>query len=101
MNTERVIVAGTDFSDTAEHAVDYAVDLAKALDATVVVVNACELPVYGFPDAAMIPNPDMAADILANAQANLKEAVEKRRGPGVRIEGVVRQGVPWQEIEAV
>src|ERR1700733_10840903 len=97
---KRILVA-TDFSDASEAALDYAVDLAKLLGAKVVVLHAYELPIYGFPDGALIATAEMAATIMNGAQAGVAAMCEKRKSKGVELSQVVRQGVASEEVERV
>ncbi len=97
---KRILVA-TDFSEASEAALDYAVDLAKAIGAKIVVLHAYELPVYGFPDGALIATADMAATIMNGAQAGVAAMCESRASRGVELSQVVRQGIVWEEVESV
>ncbi len=97
---ERIVVA-TDFSGIADQALDNAINLAKQLGASITLVHAYELPIYGFPDGALITTADMATRIMTSAQEGLTAAVERRKATGVVIKPVLRTGVPWEEINAV
>jgi nucleotide-binding universal stress UspA family protein len=97
---EKILVA-TDFSETSDHALDYALDLARALKAEVVVLHAYELPVYGFPDGAVITTADMAARIAAAAEEGLKSVVTKKRSSGVALRTILRTGPPAEEVNEV
>lgn len=97
---KRILVA-TDFSETADAAFDYAVDLAKQLGAKVVVMHAYELPVYGFPSGALVASVEMATRIMSGAQEALEAACKARASSGVEISQVVRQGVAWEEVHRV
>jgi nucleotide-binding universal stress UspA family protein len=97
----RTILAPIDFTEPAEQALDYAIDLAKQLGASVLVLHAHEIPVYGFPDAALIAPPDVAKRIADAAKAGLDAALERRAGCGVKLTGMLREGPPWEVIEEV
>ena len=97
---QRIVVA-TDFSEIADQALDHAIDLAEQLGASVTLVHAYELPMYGFPDGALITSADMAGRIMAIAQEGLTASVERFRARGVPLRPVLRTGVPWEEINAV
>jgi nucleotide-binding universal stress UspA family protein len=101
MPLPKTILVPVDFSDTSERALDYAVDLAKLLGATVVVMHSYELPVYGFPDGAFVATVEMATRIMNGAQAGLQAEVDKRKGSGVEMKTVLRQGIPVDEIHSV
>lgn len=40
----KTIIVPTDFSETAENALNYAIELAKMMDATVILLHTCEIP---------------------------------------------------------
>ncbi len=100
MPAPKTILVAVDFSDSSEAALEYAVGLAKPLGARVVVVHCYELPVYGFPDGALVASVEVATRIMNGAQAGL-EGMVKRYTDEVRIETVLRQGVAWEEVKAV
>ena len=97
---KRILVA-TDFSDTASAAFDYAVELAKQLGAKVTAVHAYELPVYGFPNGALVASVEMTTRIMSAAQEALESACKARANRGVEITPLVRQGVTWEEVHRV
>lgn len=98
MPTIKKILAPIDFTETAEHALDYAVDLAASLGAVVQVVYVYEPPVYSFAEAVLIAPPEMAAKISDKAQQLLDAAVESRRARCPSISGVLLNGAAWEEI---
>jgi nucleotide-binding universal stress UspA family protein len=95
------IVVGTDFSETAERAVDAAVDLAALVGATVSLVHAYELPMYSFPDSVVVSSPDVAQRITSDALERLEAAIERRKQRGVPIQSVLRMGAAWDELNGV
>ena len=95
------ILVPIDFTATSEHALDYAVDFAKTVGAKITVLHAYELPIYGFPDGALVASADVASRILSGAQAGLQAAIEKRKASGVELRAVLRDGPPSEEIAAV
>jgi len=101
MPLPKTILVPVDFSDTSERALDYAVDLAKQLGASVVVMHAYELPVYGFPDGAFVATVEMATRIMNGAQAGLQAEVDKHKASGVEMKTVLRQGIPVDEVHSV
>ena len=96
----KTLLVPVDFSDTSEAALEYAVNLGEKLGARLVVMHAYELPVYGFPDGALVASAEIATRIMTGAQTGLQSMVERYKGR-VRIDAVVRQGVPWEEVRAV
>ena len=96
----KTLLVPVDFSEPSEAALSYAVGLAQQLGARLVVMHAYELPVYGFPDGALIASTEVATRVMSGAQAGL-EAMALRHKDKVRIDTVLRQGVPWEEVRAV
>jgi nucleotide-binding universal stress UspA family protein len=88
----RTIVVGADFSDTGRAALNWALELARALKARVIVAHAHDLPIVGVPDASFIVDPTTAARILDDAQKGLDAEVARVSDRGVPVEGVLRQG---------
>jgi nucleotide-binding universal stress UspA family protein len=95
------IVVATDFSDLADTVVDQALDLAKQLNASITLVHAYEIPIYGFPDGVLVAPADVASHIGAAAQASLDAIAKRHETRGVSIATVLRVGPPWDEINAV
>ena len=96
----KTILVAVDFSDSSEAALAYAVELAKPLGARLVVMHSYELPVYGFPDGALVASVEVATRIMQGAQTGLEGMVERYKGD-VQLDTIVRQGVPWEEVRAV
>jgi nucleotide-binding universal stress UspA family protein len=96
----RTILVPVDFSETSKAALDYAVSLAHPLGARLIVMHAYELPVYGFPDGAFVASAEVATRLMSSAQSGLDAFVAPYRD-GVRIDTVLRQGIPWEEVRAV
>jgi nucleotide-binding universal stress UspA family protein len=91
------ILVPYDFDEISSRALDYAVDLAKKLDASIDLLHVAEVRVYG-PRATPFPPPDVAEQIVAASLSELKEVVEARRDRGVAIHPFVRGGSPWEQI---
>jgi nucleotide-binding universal stress UspA family protein len=90
-----------DFTDTSDFALEYALQLATGLGADIVVMHAYELPIYGFPDGAMIATAEVATKLSTAAQTALDAAVTSRKDRGVPMSSVLRDGVPYEEINTV
>lgn len=95
------ILVPTDFSEPSDRAVDCAIELARKLDASVTLVHAYEIPAYSFADGAVVGSADLAARLSDGAQRTLDAAVAARKHAGVPVDGVLRQGIAWEEIDAV
>jgi nucleotide-binding universal stress UspA family protein len=100
MSSIKRILVAVDFGEISDHALDWALDLASALGAEVTVVHAYELPVYGFPEGALVVTADVATRLASGAQTALSSLVQARAHKGVKIGSVLKQGVPWEEINA-
>jgi nucleotide-binding universal stress UspA family protein len=92
------LLVPVDFSETSERALDYALELARRVGADVALVHVYQLPVWGFPDGAIVPAADLASQLSVGAQRSLDQCVERRAAPGASVRGFLREGVPWEEI---
>ncbi len=101
MNGISKIVVATDFSDASDHAIDRALSLAESLKASVILVHAYGLPVYGFPDGVLLPSPEVAANISDVAQEALDRTLNRARERFSKVTGVLREGDAREEVEAV
>jgi len=101
MNPPKHLVVGTDFSDSASHALDYAVTFAKSAGAKITLVHVYELPTYTYPDALVPASPEMTREIEEAARKSTDAACARYAGSGVPMEAVVREGKAWREIEHV
>jgi len=97
----KTILVPVDFTETSDKALDFAIDLATKLEASVTVMHAYEIPVIGFPDGALVATVDIATRIQEAAQKGLEASVAQRKDRGVPISSVLRDGVAWEEIRAV
>ena len=94
----RTLLVPVDFSETAEHALEAAIDLATAVSAKVYLVHVYQIPVYGFPDGAFIAGPEVATRISEAAQKGLDAIVERYRSRGVELGSELRTGAAHEEI---
>lgn len=99
--TIRSILSPVDFGAGSDHALETALDLAKAVGATVQLLHVYQIPVYGFPDGAFLAGPEIAARLSDAAQKGLDGVVQRIAARGVKVEGHLRQGNPPDEICAV
>lgn len=86
------ILVPTDFGETAEHALDYAVALAGKLDAHVHVVHAIGIPELGIPELGIAVASVLSGSLVRDGQAALDEAVKRRGGQASFGEVVLRTG---------
>jgi len=89
-----------DFSETAEHAMGYAIELAQRFGGSITVVHAYDTPSYGYPDA-FVATPEVAQQIERIAIEGLAQVAKRAREKGVQVETVLWRGAPWVEIAAL
>jgi len=94
----KTILVASDFSDTGRRAADWAVDLARSLEARLVVLHAYDLPVVGVPDGAFIVDARTAAKLSEQAQRALDAETARLRELGAAPEGLLLQGDPRDAI---
>jgi nucleotide-binding universal stress UspA family protein len=95
----KTLLVAHDFDEISERALDEAIALARSFEAKVVVLHVYSVPIYYFPEgSALIPTPEDAARIAEAAQRHLDHAVARRRAEGADISGMLRAGVPADEI---
>ncbi|HLK37550.1 MAG TPA: universal stress protein [Polyangiaceae bacterium] len=93
------ILVPHDFSETADHALAYALGLAQKLGAKVTILHAYEIPAYGFPEVPALTL-EAAGQIERGAQSALDAVARRAQRPGVAVAGVLRHGPAWSEIDA-
>jgi nucleotide-binding universal stress UspA family protein len=95
----RHILVPHDFSDTAEHALSYAIVFAQKFGARITLLHAYEVPAYGYPDA-FVASFELMSEVERAAQASLE--VVKARAAAAKADVAVslRCGNPWAEITA-
>lgn len=94
----KTIIVPTDFSAAAEHAALYAAGLAKAMDASVLLLHVYQLPVTMNDFPVMVVS---AEELKKNADTGLRKVKEEvqKQAPEVRFEVESRMGDVVQEIE--
>ena len=92
------ILAPIDFTAASNASLEYAIDLAAALKAAVLVVHVYQIPMYSFPDGAIITSSELAAKLSDAAQKNLDAAVHLHEQRGVSVSAMLVSGDPPEEI---
>jgi nucleotide-binding universal stress UspA family protein len=92
------IIAATDFSEIGGRAVGYAIDLARAMKARVVIVHSIEPLTLGAPGGMLVPVAQMTETMVRGAQTALTDLATKLSSSGVAIESMLREGYPADEI---
>lgn len=90
-----------DFTETSLRALDYAIDMAKTLGASITVMHARPIPIFDLPDGGFIPSPHQATILTQAAQDQLDGVVRDRKDRGVELQSVLRSGDARDEIPAV
>ena len=103
MNIAKVLVP-TDFSENAEHALEYAIGLAKASGSEIHLLHVPVVPTYLLMDLSYSPGPEVVTRIHEEAQEALDEsaeAIEAARVPHVEAlrEGTVHEVIRDYAIE--
>jgi nucleotide-binding universal stress UspA family protein len=62
-------------------------------------MHAYEIPIVGFPDGALVATPEIATKIADASRAGLESAVRRQQGRKVKVDGLLRDGVAWEEID--
>ena len=98
MTLPKVILVPTDFGAPSEAAIDHALDFARVFGAEVILMHAYEVPIMGFPDGALVATAELGSRIFDGAKAGLDRQLASRRGSGVTIRGMIKQGDPWHMV---
>ena len=91
------ILVPIDFDRTSTDALEYAVELAAKLGAHVTVLHVLQAPPYD----PQVPEDSAQTDgsLVMEAKRNLSAAVRRARRHGSTISELLRQGLPWEEIQ--
>ena len=92
MPLPKTILVPTDFGDPSEAALDYAIDLAKAVGAQIVLLHTYEVPTMGFPDGVITSTGDITPQILEGAKIGLDRQLATRAASGVTIRTLIKEG---------
>jgi nucleotide-binding universal stress UspA family protein len=95
------VLVGVDFEPPSLAALDWAIDLACQVGANITVLHAYEIPVVCIPDGAFIASAQYAAKLMTAAEEALAAAIGPRRGRGVELVSLLKQGVAWETIHQV
>lgn len=95
------ILVATDFSENANRALDFAVDLAEKLNAFITVLNVIQYitPVVAIQGGFVLPD-NYFSDIKKMHEHEMDNVVNKLKGrkPNLRISFLVKEGYPVNEI---
>jgi nucleotide-binding universal stress UspA family protein len=96
----RHILVPHDFSETAQEALSFAIEVATKLGASITVMHACELPASVYADGVIL-TADFVTSLQRAAQTALARVVAAARRPGLDVKGVVLQGTAWVQIDGL
>ncbi len=96
--TIQTLLVPVDFSEASERSLSIALDLASTLKAKIHLVHVYQIPVYGFPDGALLTGPEVATQLADAAQKGLDRILAQHKGRGVPLTGSIRQGTAHEEI---
>lgn len=103
MNDERApirhILVPHDFSETAERALGFALDLGRRLGARLTILHTYEIATYGFAEAPSVSE-ELTEQIESAARSALDAVQARACKSGLDVTGVLRRGSPWREIIA-
>lgn len=98
MTLPKIILVPTDFGAPSEAAIDQAIDYARVFGAEIVLMHAFEIPIMGFPDGALVATAELTTRIMEGAQAGIERQLASRKGCGIALRGVVKQGDAWRMV---
>ena len=88
----------TDFSASAEQALDYAIRLARTLNARLTVLHVIQpVPMAGAGMGIVLPETYLQG-VKEGVQGSIEEALARVTAAGLTAERIVLHGVPFQEI---
>lgn len=95
----KTILVPTDFSECAEAALTYAMDMATtASGAKIVLLHSYATPVVAFPTGAIAYLPEIIANIVRNAEDGIAAAAGRVRAAGIPVETYLKNGDPRDTI---
>lgn len=95
------ILVATDFSPMSERALDLAISIASGCGASVTVLHVYDQPAFSLPPGILVPTDDIVGAVESASRESMGKLIQSKRSSSVKIEGVLRDGVPWETIEAV
>jgi nucleotide-binding universal stress UspA family protein len=64
-------------------------------------MHAYEIPIVGFPDGALVATAEIATRLADASRTGLDSVLARRQGGKVPFDAVLREGVPFEQINAV
>lgn len=100
MSLPKNILVPTDFSESADSALEFALDMADKLGGKVTVMHAYEIPVVGFPEGALVATAEIGERIVTGAQAGLDALVSRYEGRPIEAKPLLKCGDPREMVHA-
>lgn len=95
-----LILCPVDFSDTATHALETAIELATRLNAKIHLVHVYQYPTFSMPEADLATPIDMSLqnDYSERLKQQLEDLYKNYSDSGITINSTLTEGVPYVEI---
>ena len=87
------ILVPTDFTETSDRAIEWALSLAERLGSWVTLMHSYEIPIIGFPDGALVATADIATRIADASRAASTAPWRSGKDGKVKVDGILREGV--------
>ena len=94
----KTIVASTDFSENADHGLEYAAELGMKFGAKVILVHVVAYPIYPVSYEITVDVATLRGELEAASKKMIEERAAKMRAAGVDVETVVEVGTAFVEI---
>ena len=96
--TAKHILVPTDFSEYADYALDYAIELAKALQACLTILYVYYLPSFALGEVSPAVLDDTLQAMETNARQQTQKALARVLKAGLQGDSVIVEGTPFQAI---
>ena len=97
MNTFRHVLVATDFAESSQRALDFALALANRLRAKLTLVHAAEIPAYAY-EAFVYPTAEVVNALNASARRQLNTLLASVQKTLPDADAILRHGAAWQQI---
>ena len=98
MLSVKTILVPVDFGESSGEALRYALALARAFDAHVVLMHAIDMPFYAYPSYPLLPMGDAAAAMERAALTGLDAELTRATQTWTKVTSMLRRGTAWREI---
>ena len=94
----KTILVPTDFSDVAQNAIDYSIEIAKLSKAKLVLFNVFNMPLLTAPGSTIITSSDMEKHAMEGLK-KIEKAIYHKHGNNLKVECKSSKGFPVDEIK--